>query len=86
MHTGENPSLGVCKSWIVEEDLWPLWVRFAIFDLRFSDFAWSSWFGFRKGIRASADDEIKSTNNPSLNSDSNHGKTVHGSLGCDHLK
>jgi len=33
-----------------------------------------------------SNDEVKGDNDPSLNSDSDDGKTVHSGLGCDHHK
>ena len=33
-----------------------------------------------------SNDEVKGADDPSLNSDSNDGKTVHSGLGCDHRK
>jgi len=40
----------------------------------------------RQRKHASPDDEVKGADDPSLNSDSNDDKTVHGGLGCDHQK
>jgi len=61
----------VREGWIVDQGPW--FVR--------------TWFVVpRKRKHASSDDEIKGADDPSLDFDSNDGKTVHGGLGCDHQK
>jgi len=82
----ENPSTRVRKGWIVEEDPSALRSRFAAFGIEVPRLTWLPKLAFRKWRRTPTDDEVEGTNDPSPNSDPNHGKTVHRSLGCDHQK
>jgi hypothetical protein len=84
VHTRENPSLRVREGLIVEEDPRLLRIRLTASDVGFPNFAWLFRHAFWKRVCASADDEVKGANDPSLNPYSDHGEVVHGGFGCDY--